>query len=87
MSPAISAADQGERRSPASARSRPTRPSPGERRDPPENLRRIGGRVLKRQTGPFRTESTPQPFRHGTNPVYVICNVQVSMLVPKTAKI
>jgi hypothetical protein len=60
---------------------------PGETRDPPESLRRIGVKVLKRQTGPFRTESTPQPFRRGTNPVYVICNVQVSMLVPKTAKI
>lgn len=40
----------------------------------------------KRQTGPFRTESTPQPFRHGTNPVYVLCNVQVSVLVPKSAE-
>lgn len=40
----------------------------------------------KRQTGPFRTESTPQPFRHGTNPVYVLCNVQVSVLVPKSVE-
>lgn len=43
-------------------------------------------RLRKRQTGPFRAESTPQPFRHGTNPVYVLCNVQVSVLVPESGK-
>ncbi|MBB2911807.1 hypothetical protein FHS43_003080 [Streptosporangium becharense] len=48
--------------------------------------RRKTGVPGKRQTGPFRTESTPQPFRHGTNPVYVICNAQVSVLVPKSPK-
>lgn len=45
-----------------------------------------GGGLGKQQTGPFRTESTPQPFRYGTNPVYVLCNVQVSALVPESGK-